>query len=548
MILIGPFASALLNVEADHPGPATTTNVYMTKTFAENATKHNMLGTTTPTSTRLMITGVNLHKLNSFPDSAYVTFKDLAFGYTAGRLLWSYGKTLDVYNPRIRQYPPSTQDAVPQYTQLDNNNDHDEWGECVSAVTALARTNTGTSYWMRGAHVVDGGVAIGTVIATFSGNGGTTYSGSKAPYDHVAVLKGYDHDPTTGKINGIYVWDQNWASPTGAGEATKEIGIVAWHKYPRGGSLGGSFDANNYYVVNIPSATVFVTVEDKESGALIPNAIFTKVVDCGGNTLPTSPPITTGGWGQATIQGVGPHSSSYAPYAAVLALSPKEYWDYTVIATGYSQDKGEWQIFAGDNSETVPLDPIHTQTSVTVTVEDVFGTKIHNAQITVSKDGQGHALAAATTDSNGQATLNGISGTWTYTVSAPGYVTNTGTWQILANQYNGEVVYLATTPQATITFTVKKGGVAGTIYIYNALISIIDGGGNSRSKYTGSESPCNCISDGQATITGVSGTWQYTVSAAGYYTNTGTLPASGTSTGSAFIYLYSTSQEPVHPG
>jgi hypothetical protein len=84
--------------------------------------------------------------------------------------------------------------------------------------------------------------------------------------------------------------------------------------------------------------------------------------------------------------------------------------------------------------------------------------------------------------------------------------------------------------QAVVPITVKKGGVAGTILIPNALITVTDGASNSKQATTNV--------NGQATITGVSGTWQYSVSATGYTTNTGSWQiASPPASNSVVVYL-----------
>jgi hypothetical protein len=66
---------------------------------------------------------------------------------------------------------------------------------------------------------------------------------------------------------------------------------------------------------------------------------------------------------------------------------------------------------------------------------------IPNALINV-QDGAGNTKQA-TTNGAGQATITGMSGTWQYSVSASGYVADTGTWQIApSHARNNEVVHL----------------------------------------------------------------------------------------------------------
>jgi len=139
-----------------------------------------------------------------------------ADAYSGGKLLWSYGQSLDATYKRFSGV----------YTQLDDNfGTSNLWGQCVSAVKALAKSNVPTSQWKKGDQVVNGGVSSGTVCATFSGSGGTFISGS----DHVVIFKA----PIS---NGIEVWDQNWYPL-----------VVGKHTISRSGS--GVVNANNYYTV-----------------------------------------------------------------------------------------------------------------------------------------------------------------------------------------------------------------------------------------------------------------------------------------------------------
>ena len=147
------------------------------------------------------------------------------------------------------------------------------------------------------------------------------------------------------------------------------------------------------------------------------------------------------------------------------------------------------------------------QATVTVTVKNAAGAVIPNAQITVI-DGAGITKQATT--SNGQFTITGVPGTWQYTVSAAGFVTKTGTWVIVSGS-NSQVVNLQV-ENGVVLVTVKNA--AGTIVIPSAQITVIDSAGITKQATTDS--------NGQVVITGLSGTWQYTVSASNYVTKTGT--------------------------
>lgn len=172
------------------------------------------MGTASARATTLQITGGNLYTLNGFPD----------WGYSGGKLLWTWGQNLNV----------SYETSVSSYTQHADNSGY-YWGECVSSCKALSGNNTPTSQWTSGSLVVNGGVSSGTVIATFFGSGGT-YSG------HAAIFKGYIRDGGD-NITGFEVWDQNWYTESGQG-------VFGKHAIYRTGS--GVTDADCYYVVNVP--------------------------------------------------------------------------------------------------------------------------------------------------------------------------------------------------------------------------------------------------------------------------------------------------------
>ena len=92
---------------------------------------------------------------------------------------------------------------------------------------------------------------------------------------------------------------------------------------------------------------------------------------------------------------------------------------------------------------TLPLEQVQSasepESTVPFTVKISWsGALIPNALITV-QDGAGTTIQA-TTNSAGQASITGVSGTWQYSVSASGYVTSTGTWQIAPTHVRNNVV------------------------------------------------------------------------------------------------------------
>ena len=91
-----------------------------------------------------------------------------------------------------------------------------------------------------------------------------------------------------------------------------------------------------------------------------------------------------------------------------------------VIPFGITGDQpvaGCWSM-TQSNSVTVPITVKRANS----------GSAVPNALVTV-QDGAGNTKQA-TTDGAGQATITGISGTWQISVSASGYITNSGTYQI----------------------------------------------------------------------------------------------------------------------
>ena len=191
----------------------------------------------------LKITDKNLAILNNL-DTSDKTFPGLVYSPVSGsptsykKLLWTFGSSLDVNYKRP--------DGI--YTQLNDNEGNGWWGECVFAVQALSKSNIlagvknadGSPSWSRGKRVIDGGIAPGTVIATFTANNGLEFDSSGN--SHTAVFKGYVN-------NGIEVWDQNWDSQN----SVNGNGVFGKHYIYTSDS--GTSNANNYYVVKINPAT-----------------------------------------------------------------------------------------------------------------------------------------------------------------------------------------------------------------------------------------------------------------------------------------------------
>lgn len=137
---------------------------------------------------------------------------------------WSAGQNLDA-NYKYPIWVGSIQG-----TQV-NDNYNGFPGECVSLGKALSHIQT--AGYTRGRRVMDGGITKGTVIATFSDP--NTFSGHLAIFEMYATLQG----PNVRK-DGFRVWDQNFVSSHAVGR--HEL-------WPEG---SGVYNANNYYVVQIP--------------------------------------------------------------------------------------------------------------------------------------------------------------------------------------------------------------------------------------------------------------------------------------------------------
>ncbi len=116
-------------------------------------------------------------------------------------------------------------------------------GQCVAFVNALSDRNTKSAYdWERGNSVMSGGVAPGTLIATFMSNGkydaaGDTGNNHVAIFDSYILLQGPN---IANRIAGFRVWDQNFISSY----------VVGMHSMYQ--STSYKSNAYNYYVVKGP--------------------------------------------------------------------------------------------------------------------------------------------------------------------------------------------------------------------------------------------------------------------------------------------------------
>lgn len=145
---------------------------------------------------------------------------------------WTAGQRLDANYKNLKWVG-----NIQATTVADNQGYY--WGECVSLPKALSKSNVPTTSttnnkWTRGRQVMGGNVAQGTVIAKFNADG--TYD-SLGGTGHAAIFDVYLQGQGPA---GFRVWDQNFVYP----------GAIGRHLlYPSG---TGVYNANNYYVVQVP--------------------------------------------------------------------------------------------------------------------------------------------------------------------------------------------------------------------------------------------------------------------------------------------------------
>ena len=180
--------------------------------------------TTAEAATDLKVTDYNLNSLQNW--GAWTP-------YSYGELLrWEgYPSILDVNCQKLKWVG-----SIPAVSVDDNQCSGWYYGECVSFVKALSKSNVVTGDWERGSKVMSYNVIQpGTVIATFNSNGDY--------YGHTAIFRGYAY--SNGQRVGIQVWDQNYLPYL--------YGVVARHDIRSRGTTYPTDpnNANNYYVVRV---------------------------------------------------------------------------------------------------------------------------------------------------------------------------------------------------------------------------------------------------------------------------------------------------------
>lgn len=175
--------------------------------------------------------------------------KDLVInGYNKGYLTYTYWTPYDTNTELLGWKSGQYLDAsyknmgLVGYFQatMVSDNTNQFTGECVSLAKALSKSNVPTTSttnnkWTKGRQVMSGNVAQGTVIAKFNADGTYDASGKTG---HVAIFDIYIQGQGPA---GFRVWDQNFVYSHRVGRHIL---------YPSG---SGVMNANNYYVVQVPS-------------------------------------------------------------------------------------------------------------------------------------------------------------------------------------------------------------------------------------------------------------------------------------------------------
>lgn len=193
---------------------------------------------TSSAATNLAVTPNNLNTLNSFTNSGA--------WYNVGANIYVLnwyggGQYFEQPSQTIQTIAPALYSSKVTATIMCDLKGY-YWGECVSMVKNLAHSTVLTENWYRGGRVTDGGISSGTTIARF-----TKWNSAQKRYvynaGHAAIFREYTYD-SSGRINGMMVWDQNrYTNKNGQG-------IVAMHIIPKTGR-GGVDDASSYYVVQV---------------------------------------------------------------------------------------------------------------------------------------------------------------------------------------------------------------------------------------------------------------------------------------------------------
>ncbi|MFO8235408.1 MAG: T9SS type A sorting domain-containing protein [Bacteroidales bacterium] len=173
---------------------------------------------------------------------------------------------------------------------------------------------------------------------------------------------------------------------------------------------------------------------------------------------------------------------------------PNETYNYTVTKSRYDAADGTLTVDGSDVTEEVVL--TETRYTVTFRVTDEEGSSVASA--TIGLDGR-----SLTTDANGEAALDTVSGNYDYTVSKEGYANTAGTFAV-----EGADVYESTILQTLykVTFSVTDEGDSP---VESAIIDV-------------EGEALTTDANGQATLDTVNGDYDYTIMKTGYNDYTAT--------------------------
>ena len=176
-------------------------------------------------------------------------------------------------------------------------------------------------------------------------------------------------------------------------------------------------------------------------------------------------------------------------------------YPYIVSKTGYDNGTGTVVVSGGIVTENVSLS--ETMYTLTFVVEDENSQAVENASVSVNS-------ATLTTDVNGEATIDLVNGSYSYTVSKTGYDNATGTATISGSAVTENVTL--TVPKYTVSFTVSDAGDSHALDGASILIN---------------SATLTADFNGLATIDLADGTYAYTVTRTGYDEATGSVTVSG---------------------
>ncbi len=359
----------------------------------------------------------------------------------------------------------------------------------------------------------------------YSNLGDATLSSSNSS-DSITIyltpIEEEEEEPVTGSIT-VYVKDANTgvsisgATVSGGGYSgtTNSSGYKTFSSL----SFGSYTFTANKTGYDSGSGTVSISTNTASNSVTI---YLTPTLTTGSITVYVKDANTGASISGATVSGNGysgtTNSSGYKTFSSLSFGS----YTFTASKTGYDSGSGSVSISTSttSNSVTIYLTPIPTTGSITVYVKDAkTGAPISGA--TVSGNGY-----SGTTNTSGYKTFSSMNfGSYTFTASKTGYDSGSGTVSISTSTTSNSVTIYLTPIPTTGTITVYVRDIETGAYISGAAISG-DGSGTTNS------SGYKMFSDMSF------GTYSFSASKSGYYTNSGSVTISSSATSkSVMIYL-----------